>query len=77
MKRWRIFDSAAWVWAELTEDRHTQNADVRVSADAGIVTVTGKSGSHKIIDLIPLIAQEVAGVKEVKNEVGFGSDWIW
>jgi len=65
------------VWAELTKNRHTKNTDVRVSAEAGIVTVTGKAGSHKIIDLIPFIAGEVAGVKEVKNEVGIGSDWIW
>ncbi len=65
------------VWAELTKNQHTKNADVRVSAEDGVVTVTGKAGSHKIIDIIPLIAEEVAGVREVRNEVGIGSDWIW
>lgn len=65
------------VWAALTKNPHTKNIDVRVSAEAGIVTVTGKAGSHKIIDLIPLVAEEVAGVKEVRNEVGIGADWIW
>lgn len=65
------------VWAELTKNQYTKNADVRVSAEAGVVTVTGKAGSHKTIDLIPLIANEVTDVKEVRNEVGIGSDWIW
>lgn len=65
------------VWAELTKNQFTRSADVRVSADRGIVTVTGKASSHKIIDIIPLIAKEVDGVTEVRNEVGVGSDWMW
>jgi cytidylate kinase len=65
------------VWAELTKNQFTKSANVRVSADGGIITVTGKAHSHKIIDLIPVIAEEVPGVKEVRNEVGVGSDWIW
>ena len=65
------------VWAALTRNQHTKNLDVRVSAEAGIVTVTGKAMSHKIIDLIPHIAGEVTGVREIRNEVGIGSDWIW
>jgi len=65
------------VWAELTKNQFTRSADVRITADRGVITVSGKATSHKIIDIIPLIAQEVAGVKEVRNEVGVGSDWMW
>jgi len=65
------------VWAEITKNQFTRSANVRVSADGGIVTVTGQASSHKIIDIIPLVAQEVDGVVEVRNDVGVGSDWIW
>jgi cytidylate kinase len=65
------------VWAELTKNQFTRSADVRITADQGVITVGGKATSHKIIDIIPLIAQEVSGVKEVRNEVGVGSDWMW
>jgi len=65
------------VWAELTKNQFTRSANVRVSADNGVVTVTGKASSHKIIDIIPLISKEVEGVREVRNEVGVGSDWMW
>jgi cytidylate kinase len=65
------------VWAELTKNQFTKSADVRVTANAGTITVSGKASSHKIIDIIPLIAKEVDGVLEVNNEVGVGSDWMW
>jgi hypothetical protein len=65
------------VWAELTKNQFTKSADVRVTAEAGAITVSGKASSHKIIDIIPLIAKEVDGVLEVNNEVGVGSDWMW
>jgi cytidylate kinase len=68
---------ASLVWAELTKNQFTRSADVRVTADRGVITVSGKATSHKIIDMIPLIAQEVPGVKEVRSEVGVGSDWMW
>jgi len=76
----KAFDNlllSSLVWAELTKNQFTRSADVRVSAEGGIITITGKASSHKIIDIIPLIAKEVDGVKEVRNEVGVGSDWIW
>jgi cytidylate kinase len=65
------------VWAELTKNQFTRSANVRVTADQGTITVTGNASSHKIIDIIPLVTKEVEGVKEVRNEVGVGSDWMW
>lgn len=65
------------VWAQLASDRFTKTANVRVTSDKGIVTITGEAGSHKIVPLIPLVAQEVPGVREVRNEVGVGTNWMW
>ena len=47
------------VWAELTKDSVTKSANVRVTADDGVVTVSGQAGSHKIVGVIPYIAEKV------------------
>lgn len=65
------------VWAALTQDSATKSANVRVTADKGVVTISGKAGSHKIVGAIPAVAAKVPGVQELRNEVGVGSDWIW
>jgi len=50
---------------------------VQVVANNGVVTITGKASAGKVVDAIPVVAGQVPGVKEVKNEVGIGSDWYW
>jgi len=65
------------VWAALTQDERTRGANVRVMAHHGTVTISGSAGSEKVLGAIPLVAQRVAGVKEVRSEVGMGSDWYW
>ena len=65
------------VWAALVRDERTRPALVQVVADNGVVTITGKASAEKVVDAIPVVAGQVPGVKEVKNEVGIGSDWYW
>jgi cytidylate kinase len=68
---------SSMVWAELCRDKVTQSSDVRVTADLGTVSISGKADSQKIVDSIPIIAGRVKGVSSVINEVGVGSDWMW
>jgi osmotically-inducible protein OsmY len=65
------------VWAALVKDERTRAASVQVTANSGVVTITGKASAGKVVDAIPVVAGQVPGVKEVKNEVGIGSDWYW
>jgi len=65
------------VWAALVRDERTKAASVQVVANNGVVTITGKTSTGKVVDAIPVVAGQVPGVKEVKNEVGIGSDWYW
>lgn len=65
------------VWAALVRDERTRSAAVRVVADNGVVTVSGKAGTGKVVDAIPLVAGQIPGVRQVRNEVGIGSDWYW
>jgi cytidylate kinase len=65
------------VWATLVKDEQTRPASVQVVANGGIVTITGKASSGKVVNAIPHVVQAIEGVKEVKNEVGIGSDWYW
>jgi cytidylate kinase len=65
------------VWAALVRDERTRTASVQVTANNGVVTITGKASAGKVVDAIPVVAGQVPGVKEVKNEVGIGSDWYW
>jgi len=65
------------VWAALVKDERTRAASVQVVAKNGVVTVTGKAAAGKVVDAIPAVAAQVSGVKEVRNEVGIGSDWYW
>ena len=65
------------VWAALVKDERTRAASVQVVANNGVVTITGKASAEKVADAIPVVAGQVPGVKEVRNEVGLGSDWYW
>ena len=61
------------VWAALSRDLRTRAADLRVTADDGVVTVTGTTRSWAVVEAIPEVAGAIEGVKEVKCEVGIGS----
>jgi len=65
------------VWSALAIDGHVMVSDISVSADAGKVTISGGAPSAKAINAITAVAQGVKGVREVKTDVGIGSDWYW
>jgi cytidylate kinase len=68
---------ASEVWSALTTDRRTGSANVRVSADAGRVLVTGSAGGARVLTAIDEVAAAVPGVTDVMNEVGVGGGWQW
>jgi len=76
----KAFEDAALgsrVWAALARNDLTRKAAVKVSAEGGLVTIEGSVGSQKVVDAIPELVRQVEGVKEIRNEVGVGTDWYW
>jgi osmotically-inducible protein OsmY len=53
----------------LSLNRRIQGKDVRVSANRGIVTLTGKLGDAELRDLARSIAEDVPGVSSVRSEL--------
>jgi osmotically-inducible protein OsmY len=67
----------ARVWAALAKEPLTRSAGLQVVARDGDILITGNVGSAKAMDLIPRIAGQVEGVKQVRSEAGQGADWYW
>jgi osmotically-inducible protein OsmY len=57
--------------AVLARDPRTRGAVVQVVANDGVVTVTGTTQSPSVLDAIPGVVRQVAGVTDVRNEVRF------
>jgi cytidylate kinase len=57
------------VWVLLNKDPETEAADVEVTADAGVVTITGTAWTEAAYKAIPEVAARVEGVKEVRSHV--------
>ena len=57
------------VSAALAMDFRTRGVELRVTADDGIVTVTGRSRWPEVADAVPTVVRQVAGVKAVKCEI--------
>lgn len=68
---------SSMVWAALTKDQRTNNANVNVVTKDGTVTLSGSAGSERYLKAIEEVARSVDGVKEVINEIGIGTDWQW
>ncbi|NTU60207.1 MAG: BON domain-containing protein [Deltaproteobacteria bacterium] len=68
---------ASRVWAALAAHEETRSAQVTVTSHAGCVTIAGGAGSQKVIRAISAVARKVAGVQEIRSEVGVGRDWYW
>ena len=68
---------AGRVWAALAKNDSTRNAAVKVYADGGLVTIEGSVGSQKVVDAVSRVARQVEGAREIRNEVGIGTDWYW
>jgi cytidylate kinase len=65
------------VWAALAKNPETRSAGIQVTADRGEVAITGTVGSSKAVEAIPRIAAGVEGVKNLRCEIGVGTDWYW
>jgi len=65
------------VWAALAQNDRTRKVAVKVSAEGGRVTIEGSVGSQKVVEAIPEVVRQVEGVREIRNEVGVGTDWYW
>lgn len=57
------------VAAALAMDFRTRGAELRVTADDGIVAITGRSRWPEVADAVPNVVRQVAGVKAVKCEI--------
>lgn len=57
------------VWATLAIDHHTADSDLEVSADSGVVIITGTAGSWETADAIPLVARDVDGVRDIVRDI--------
>lgn len=65
------------VWATFAKNERTRIASIQVSADSGIVTLSGSLGSQKTLETLIQKAKRVSGVKTVINQMGIGTDWYW
>jgi cytidylate kinase len=59
------------VAAVLARDPRTRGAVVQVTANDGVVTVTGTTQSPSVLEAIPAAVRQVEGVTDVRNEVRF------
>jgi len=65
------------VWATFAKKERTRVASIQVTADSGIVTLSGSLGSQKTLEALLETAKEVPGVKSIINQMGIGTDWYW
>ena len=65
------------VWAALTKDPRTGSAAVQVTADDGVVFITGSAKNAQVMAAVQEIAARLDGVAEVRSEVGVGRHWQW
>jgi cytidylate kinase len=76
-RRYEDIHLGSRVWAALAKNPVTRSAGIHVDAHDGNVSITGHVHSTQSLELIPRIASEVEGVKNVQCEAGMGTDWYW
>jgi osmotically-inducible protein OsmY len=76
-KQFQDLHLASRVWAALARNPHTRSAGLRVVANDGDVTITGNLNSPRAVELLPTIARDVPGVRNISCEAGMGTDWYW
>ncbi len=59
------------VSAVLARDPRTRDADLEVTADNGVVTITGETRLPAVEEAIPSVVRQVDGVKEVRYKIVF------
>jgi len=57
------------VLAALAMDFRTRDADLHVTAETGIVTVTGTTHWQEMLDAVPAVVRGVVGVRELRSEI--------
>ena len=57
------------VLAALAMDFRTRGVDLRVTADDGIVTITGRSRWPEVANAVPVVVRQVDGVKGINCEI--------
>jgi len=77
MKQFEDFSLSCRVWATLSKNPETRCAGIQVNVNNGEVIIDGTVNSVKALELIPEIANSVEGVKDIKCEIGVGTDWYW
>ena len=58
------------VSAVLAMDFRTRDAELKVTADNGIVTITGATRWSEVATGVPAVVRQVDGVKELRNLTG-------
>jgi len=71
MKALRDLTLGNRVAAMLARDERTRGADVVVTADDGVITVTGTTQSPSLREAVPVVARTVLGVTDVRSAVRF------
>jgi cytidylate kinase len=71
------FMLATRVWASLAKDKRTRGASINVTANKGVVAITGNVALEKTVEAVSEVSRQVKGVVEVKNEIGVGGDLYW
>ncbi len=67
----------ARVWAALTHNKPTRSVRVQVSCCRGHVSISGDVASHKMMNAVAAITEQVEGVQSVTNTMSVGSNWLW
>jgi cytidylate kinase len=65
------FALSSRVSAVLARDPRTRDADLRVTTDNGVVTITGETRSPAVEEAVPIVVRQVDGVKEVRYKIVF------
>jgi osmotically-inducible protein OsmY len=71
MKALRDLALRSRVAAMFAQDQRTRSTELQVTADDGIVTVTGTTQSPALLEAVAAVAREVEGVRDVRSEVRF------
>ena len=58
----------------LHENKETRGRDIHVNTEGGVVTLSGLVPSRAIAHRAQEVAQQTAGVKSVKNDIGIASN---
>jgi cytidylate kinase len=60
---------ASDIWARLAVHPRTQEADLRIVAEHGVVTVTGTAPLEEIREAVPEVTRQAAGVTDVQTDI--------